>query len=344
MRKLMGCAALLAGLGLSTSANAEWYLGGMGSYFVPDSARESDDGFGGRALVGFPIGWSAIEVSLFGQQYDAELSDDTNSQLGLGVDWMVPFTKGSFRPFGVIGVNYMADSLYGFDDESFAADAGLGALVKLTKSLDLRVEGRYVGVFNDPTPAGEDPFGDLVFGLGLQASFGGKGDEAPAECSDSDADGVCDEADLCPGTEPGVKVDAKGCPIVETAAKPAAEQKLATVYFEFDKSELSSKAMSDLDAAAGKYGDLSKAYPELKIDVSGHTDWIGTDGYNQSLSERRANSAKNYLVRKGIDSSSINVFAYGESRPVAPNANADGSDNAEGRALNRRAEVETSID
>jgi OOP family OmpA-OmpF porin len=71
------------------------------------------------------------------------------------------------------------------------------------------------------------------------------------------------------------------------------------------------------------------------VDVSGHTDWIGTDAYNQALSERRANTVKDYLVQKGVDASHIRTFAYGESQPVAPNTT------PEGRALNRRAEIRT---
>ena len=80
---------------------------------------------------------------------------------------------------------------------------------------------------------------------------------------------------------------------------------------------------------------LAQKNPEMKVDLSGHTDWIGTEGYNQALSERRADSVKQYLIRKGVDAGRITTHAYGETRPIAPN------DTAEGRAKNRRVEIRT---
>lgn len=343
MRKVMGCALLVAGAGLSTAASAEVYVGGMGNYFKPDSARyNADDGWGARALVGYKAERVMFELSFLANTYEPENGSGNNGQTGFGADVLFPFGTGTFRPYTVFGVNYIEESIFSEEETAFAGDLGLGALVKILPNLDLRMEGRYMAVFNDLGGAGEDPFYDLTAGIGVQSYFGGKeAAVAPTACTDSDGDGVCDEADLCPGTPVGTKVDAKGCPIVETMAKPEANQKLGTVYFAFDKADLSSEAMATLDSAAMKIGELGSAYPDLKVEVSGHTDWIGTDGYNQGLSERRANTTKSYLVRKGVDSSKISVFAYGETRPVAPNANADGSDNAEGRAMNRRAEVES---
>ena len=150
-------------------------------------------------------------------------------------------------------------------------------------------------------------------------------------CADSDGDGVCDSADLCPGTPAGTVVDAKGCP---KAAPTGATKKFEDVHFAFDKSDVADSEKPKLDNAATTIDGMTKTTPALKVDVSGHTDWVGTDGYNQGLSERRANSVKSYLVRKGVSASRINTFAYGESKPVASN------ETAEGRAQNRRAEVQ----
>src|SRR3546814_19476138 len=58
-------------------------------------------------------------------------------------------------------------------------------------------------------------------------------------------------------------------------------------------------------------------YPSLKVDISGHTDSTGSDGYNQGLSERRANAVKQYLLRKGVEPGRLSTYAYGESKPVA---------------------------
>ena len=107
------------------------------------------------------------------------------------------------------------------------------------------------------------------------------------------------------------------------------------VHFEFDKSDLSDYSKEMLDDAANVINQVSDKYPALKVDVSGHTDSTGSDGYNQGLSERRANAVKQYLIRKGVEPGRLNTYAYGESKPVATN------DTAEGRAQNRRAETRT---
>lgn len=150
---------------------------------------------------------------------------------------------------------------------------------------------------------------------------------------DGDRDGVADNLDRCPATPAGLAVDAKGCTITSTAA--GAIRSFENVNFAFDRSELTDYAKATLDNAASVIGELARKYPGLKVEVSGHTDWIGTDAYNQALSERRANVVRDYLARKGVDSKSVDTFSYGESKPIAPN------DTDEGRALNRRAEVRT---
>jgi outer membrane protein OmpA-like peptidoglycan-associated protein len=74
-------------------------------------------------------------------------------------------------------------------------------------------------------------------------------------------------------------------------------------------------------------------YPDMKIEVEGHTDSVGADDYNQRLSERRADSVRSYLVSQGVASNSIVARGFGESKPVADNMN------AAGRQANRRVEL-----
>ncbi|MCM0756575.1 OmpA family protein [Desulfovibrio aminophilus] len=78
---------------------------------------------------------------------------------------------------------------------------------------------------------------------------------------------------------------------------------------------------------------LLKQRPELEIVVEGHTDSIGTEVYNQGLSERRAKSVADWLVKNGIDSQRIESVGYGKMKPKYDNST------AEGRALNRRVEI-----
>ena len=73
--------------------------------------------------------------------------------------------------------------------------------------------------------------------------------------------------------------------------------------------------------------------PGMKLNVAGHTDWIGSDAYNQKLSDGRAASVMNYIVGKGVDASRVKSKGYGETTPIADNKT------AAGRAKNRRVEL-----
>ena len=84
--------------------------------------------------------------------------------------------------------------------------------------------------------------------------------------------------------------------------------------------------------------DFLNEYPNIEIEMSAHTDSKGSDSYNLTLSDNRARSVMEYILSKGIAPSRIVSKGYGETKPVAENANADGSDNPEGRQLNRRVE------
>ncbi len=102
------------------------------------------------------------------------------------------------------------------------------------------------------------------------------------------------------------------------------------IHFDTDKSDIRKS-----DEAELKMGiDFVKKYPGSEVRVEGHTDSVGTDKYNQKLSERRAEAVKNYFVRKGaVDASKITSAGYGETRPVASN------ETEQGRAQNRRVEI-----
>lgn len=86
----------------------------------------------------------------------------------------------------------------------------------------------------------------------------------------------------------------------------------ATIYFDLDRSDLSSEARSTLDA---KLGILASS-PEIRIRIAGHSDERGSDEYNIALGQRRAAAAKRYLVQRGIDANRIDVTSFGEERPV----------------------------
>ena len=101
--------------------------------------------------------------------------------------------------------------------------------------------------------------------------------------------------------------------------------------FEFDKASLTAEGRAKVDEAA----QILKDHPSNSVEIAGHTDSVGSDAYNQRLSERRANTVAERLVADGISRSRLHVRGYGESRPVASNKS------AEGRARNRRVEIVT---
>ncbi len=76
------------------------------------------------------------------------------------------------------------------------------------------------------------------------------------------------------------------------------------------------------------------------LTLRGHSDSEGDDEANRIMSRKRAEAVRDYLARKGLDRSRMRVIALGETRPVAPNAKPDGSDDSEGRARNRRVEID----
>jgi outer membrane protein OmpA-like peptidoglycan-associated protein len=104
---------------------------------------------------------------------------------------------------------------------------------------------------------------------------------------------------------------------------------LDDVLFDFDKSTIKPEAAKILDRLV-VFMNENKA---KKVSLSGHTDSIGTQAYNQRLSERRMNSVKNYIVKKGVEPGRVSGQGFGETKPIADNKT------KEGRAKNRRVEV-----
>lgn len=108
---------------------------------------------------------------------------------------------------------------------------------------------------------------------------------------------------------------------------------LENVLYDFNKATLKPSSYPNLDTLV----NLMNKYPNMAIELGAHTDNVGSDKYNQSLSEKRAQSVVAYLISKGIDKDRLTAVGYGESKPVAPNR-VNGKDNPEGRAKNRRTE------
>jgi outer membrane protein OmpA-like peptidoglycan-associated protein len=109
---------------------------------------------------------------------------------------------------------------------------------------------------------------------------------------------------------------------------------LENIYYNFNKYDIRPDAALELD----KLVQLLIDNPEIKIELSSHTDSVDTDEYNIWLSQKRAESAVEYIVKHGIAPDRMVAKGYGESIPIARNTNPDGTDNPRGRDKNRRTE------
>jgi len=339
---MLGKATLAAALGLSMAGSA-WaqsdsslrpYINFGPQYVFADDTRESDDGIGAYFGVGTPVTrWFGIETNVFYDQFKGKSGGPDWSEFGFeaGALLTVP-TNGNWVPYlgGTVGVARSDNDSETSWDPQGAIGGGLFAYFdKLGVRLDVRYRG--IDLDNDKYPLNSNPT-EVVTKLGLVIPFGEpiiKPEEPKAapvvKSPDADGDGIPDDKDRCPDTPKGVKVDAEGCPIEVGGEQPI----IADVYFAFNSEKLSPDAVETLNKVLATLNSKQT----LKIVLKGHTDAIGTDGYNQALSERRANSVRAYLQKRGVTMDRLNLEAYGETRPVADNTT------DEGRAKNRRVEI-----
>jgi OOP family OmpA-OmpF porin len=148
---------------------------------------------------------------------------------------------------------------------------------------------------------------------------------------------VLDGIDQCPGTPAGREVDADGCAEFQAAL---AEGRLvfSGIQFEFNSSDIKDESLEYLDRAAAAILSEITNRPGISVEVGGHTDSVGSESYNQTLSERRAASVRDYVVSvEPSIADAVTTAGYGESQPIADN------DTDEGRAENRRVEFVVSL-
>lgn len=182
--------------------------------------------------------------------------------------------------------------------------------------------------------------------------------------SDSDGDGVCDGLDKCPNTPAGMKVNKEGCqagadamkstqtvaPPPKPVEKPAAPTppasppvseterqlvergriRLENIYFETGSARL----LSESEAALNEVGQALEKFPDLKVEVEGHTDTRGTARFNQTLSQSRAEAVRSFLLDHfRLRGDNLTAKGYGESKPETQERN------EEEMLRNRRVEL-----
>jgi OmpA-OmpF porin, OOP family len=148
-------------------------------------------------------------------------------------------------------------------------------------------------------------------------------------CPDSDGDGVADNIDRCPnviGT-----IANKGCPEITKEDIKKITQIASKIFFETNSDKLKVASLMQLD----ELSTILKKYEAANLIIEGHTDSQGEDAYNMTLSQKRTESVKTYLMEKGIMESRLTATGFGETMPIGDNKK------ALGRAKNRRVELKT---
>lgn len=125
-----------------------------------------------------------------------------------------------------------------------------------------------------------------------------------------------------PGEDPNIAIERARAALIATIGN--------TIHFEFDKADIRPQDEQILDQKA----TILQQHPQVRLRIAGHADERGSDEYNMVLGQRRAQAAKAYLERRGIDGSRIDIISYGEERPADPGSN------EEAWARNRRGEFE----
>ncbi|RJG10977.1 OmpA family protein [Pseudomonas cavernicola] len=304
----------------------------FGKRYFTDSTRNMDDG----NLLGGSIGYfltEDLELALsYGEYHDLNGDAPVNKDIkgsAAGLDAIYHFGEPGpgLRPYLSAGAAHQSISNTFTSGRDHTTQGLLGAGLKYYFTENFYARGGVDGIYNFDRGDSE-----WMAGVGVGVNFGGsqKAEPAPAPvaevCADSDNDGVCDNVDKCPDTPANVTVDADGCPAVAEVVRVELD-----VKFDFDKSKVKEESYGDIKNLA----DFMNQYPATSTTVEGHSDSVGPDAYNQKLSERRANAVREVLVNQyGVGGERVNAVGYGESKPVADNATADG------RAVNRRVEAE----
>lgn len=340
MKKKILCGALLGLMGMAQGVAAQdsfddrWYVTAGFGYGMFDGSRNIEDDFTGHLGIGRFVAprWS----------WDAELFYSNPEKLAGDLNWSqysgsivgryhLRDEGDSWWPYFSFGAGmaraeeeYAANNNQGpveRKDNNLLAQVGaglqadfgrFGARAELTSRFDM----------DDRSASRKDHFHDFVASVSLVVKLG----EPPAPpaapeppppppppvqtCADldDDGDGVNNCDDKCPNSQAGQAVGPDGCPVPLTID-------LRGVNFDFDKATLRPDAIAILDEAVG----ILSQYPEIRVEVAGHTDLCGPDGYNQKLSESRAKTVFDYLTSKGISAGRLaGPNGYGESRPLVP--------------------------
>lgn len=305
-----------------------WYVNPQAGYTILDSSRDIDDDFHYGFGFGYHIARNfSLEFNgLFGDFGDV----GTLHQNAYSIDGLFVFNRESnISPYLSLGTGYIENN-YGSKDTTrgLLGQVGVGVMLDAGDGnfvFQFRPEVKYRMDWPN-SPHGESDAGDILINLGFVFNFGADRSSpapvaytpppAPAPAPpppppppvDSDGDGVPDSADRCPGTPRGTVVDEKGCP-----REPVI---LRGVEFATASATLTAASRPVLEGVAK---DLTE-HPMVRVELQGHTDSRGADAFNLDLSQRRADSVRDYLIAQGVSGTRLEAKGYGETQPIADNA------------------------
>lgn len=320
-------AAVFLSLGFSSLVDAAGdqpppYQGALGTYGIPDDSRSARMGEStGLELVwGIPRADSrwGYELNAFAAILETGTNGGTDFyRWGLGGDIRYDFApRWRLIPFALAGLNLAYNDVQpdDRDDWGWGANLGAGAVSQAIFGERFRLRGELRGIYD----AYDDGFTDYLVGFGVEFALA-----KPTVVTNTVIERV-EVVPLAACAAPAAEaiVDSKGCAVEEVT-------RLDGVTFEFDQARLRPDARTILAEVA----DTLKRYPQLEVEIAGHTDNFGSEDYNQRLSQQRAEAVRDALVALGIDAARIAAAGYGESQPVADNESDDG------REYNRRVEM-----
>jgi len=321
---------------MGAAAHADQILINPGvSYYFFDSERAIDDSeaysLGLEYIIGDRIGIAATALSA-SPEWEDNVGVEDPDYLAYSFDALYYFGQpgAKMRPFAAVGVG---EGEFEFEQtdlvETQVSLAG-GVRYEIAPNTTLRGEARVIHGIDEETI-------EQALSLGISYAFdlGSPKKAAPAPApapvpvavveppKDSDGDGVMDPNDKCPNTRAGARVDANGCELVKTAI----ESIRLNVQFPTASAVVAPRYNSEIQ----KVADFLNKYSDVTAVIEGHTDAQGKDEYNQKLSNSRAASVRDVLIKSfGIDPSRVSAVGYGETKPLATN------DTAAGRQENRR--------
>jgi len=349
----------------AASASAEeayqgsWYLVPGVGVMNADSDLESDDNdVSGFLRLGKELSehWD-IQLGLSHGSVDA----DDNARLGItngdydqtlfGVDALYMFSRDKFRPFLMAGLGAARNDIdyngnIGDSKTSWMANVGAGFQYYFTENWGMQADLRHVWSEakdkSDTLFNGNETVGNTYLNLGVIYNFGKPKtvvaavepvQEGLPEVAAYDDEAVGELMD--PNEQAPVEVVGPDKPAFEKITLAA------EVLFAFDKDALRDEGKKILDV---EVVEKMKAHPEVELVlITGHTDRIGDDKYNQKLSERRAAQVKKYIASQGIDESRLKSVGKGEKEPVADCKGVRGKKLIECLQPNRRVVVEVEV-